>query len=1029
MLSAVKEQTSKVSFIGLGRFVVRHPIAVIIAWLALAITLFLVIPPLPEVAARKQPPFFPSDSPVLISSMEMKQDFNEASSDNLAIIVLSDENGLSPADEGTYRRLVDELRADTAHVSTTQDFVHLPEVKQSLTSTDNKAWQLPVNLTGVMGTGGGQEAYRNAVKIVRDTTANTTLTANVVGPAATFDDLTTVGEKDQHIIEIVTVALVLTILLIVYRNVVAMLLPLATIGVSLVVAQQAVAALGLVGLPLGPQTLVLMTGMMLGAGTDYAVFLFSRYHECVRTGMSSDDALVAALNSIGGVVMGSAGTVAITFFGLEFTDLGIFQTIGPALTVTIAVGFFAAMTMLPALIVLTGRRGWIKPRKDMTGRFWRRSGVHIVRRPKAHLAVSLVVLVSLAAMVTLVDYNYDDRKTLPADSPSNLGYTAMDAHFPVASTLQQFLIVKSPDKDLRTPRSLADLEQLAQRVSTLPGIELVRGITRPSGQVLEQAKTSYQVGEVGDRLLDASTQISAGDTDLSRLSGGAAELADVLGGVKGQVVNAMGSVRGLLTALGDVEKQYGGDKTLKDIDVTATLVANMQSLGTELDENMARITGVYSWAAPIVTALNASPMCNIDPACVASRDDLNRVVTAYEDGSLGKLSDLGRQLKVTQDGQTLDQTLRAVGKSLDEAVDSARKLGIADAASIQQKLNSVQQGASQLADASRLLAEGVQQLVDKTRQMGGGLDQASAFLLGMKRDAANPPMSGFYIPPEILTQAEFKKAATLFISTDGHSARYLVQTALDPFSTAAMDQVQDIVKSAESALPNTTLADAKVSMVGFSVAQRDIRDYYNGDIEWIIIVTLTIVFLILVALLRSLVAPIYLVASVILSYVSAVGIGVLFFQIILGQQLSWNVPGMAFLVLVAVGADYNLLLISRIREEAVGRGIRSGVIRTVGSTGGVITSAGLIFAASMLGLTASSISNIVQTGFIIGVGLLLDTFVVRTITVPAMAVLVGNANWWPSKSFGEKTKNETAMHLPDDGDDAGVKHVEWVDAT
>ena len=404
-------------------------------------------------------------------------------------------------------------------------------------------------------------------------------------------------------------------------------------------------------------------------------------------------------------------------------------------------------------------------------------------------------------------------------------------------------------------------------------------------------------------------------------------------------------------------------------------------------------------------------------------------MTAYEDGSLGKLSDLGRQLKVTQDGQTLDQTLRAVGKSLDEAVDSARKLGIADAASIQQKLNSVQQGANQLADASRQLAEGVQTLVDKTRQMGGGLDQASAFLLAMKRDAADPPMSGFYIPPEILTQAEFKKAATLFISADGHSARYLVQTALDPFSTAAMDQVQEIVKTAESALPNTTLADAKVSMVGFSVAQRDIRDYYNGDIEWIIIVTLIIVFLILVALLRSLVAPIYLVASVILSYVSAVGIGVVFFQFILGQQLSWNVPGMAFLVLVAVGADYNLLLISRIREEAVGRGIRSGVIRTVGSTGGVITSAGLIFAASMLGLTASSISNIVQTGFIIGVGLLLDTFVVRTITVPAMAVLVGNANWWPSKSFGEKTKNETAMHLPDDGDDAGVKHVEWVDAT
>jgi RND superfamily putative drug exporter len=192
------------------------------------------------------------------------------------------------------------------------------------------------------------------------------------------------------------------------------------------------------------------------------------------------------------------------------------------------------------------------------------------------------------------------------------------------------------------------------------------------------------------------------------------------------------------------------------------------------------------------------------------------------------------------------------------------------------------------------------------------------------------------------------------------------------------------------------------------------------------IVTLIVVFLILALLLRSLVAPIYLVASVILSYVSAVGIGVVFFQFVLGQPLSWNVPGMAFLVLVAVGADYNLLLISRIKEEAVGRGIRSGVIRTVGSTGGVITSAGLIFAASMLGLMASSISNIVQTGFIIGVGLLLDTFVVRTITVPAMAVIVGKANWWPAgRAAAKKGKmRRTPVVHDEDQDD----HVDGSDA-
>jgi putative drug exporter of the RND superfamily len=150
------------------------------------------------------------------------------------------------------------------------------------------------------------------------------------------------------------------------------------------------------------------------------------------------------------------------------------------------------------------------------------------------------------------------------------------------------------------------------------------------------------------------------------------------------------------------------------------------------------------------------------------------------------------------------------------------------------------------------------------------------------------------------------------------------------------------------------------------------------------------------ALLRAIVAPLYLIGSVVLSYLSALGIGVIVFQVIGGQALSWSVPGMAFIVLVAVGADYNLLLISRIRDESP-NGLRTGVIRTVSSTGGVITSAGVIFAASMFGLLFGDIGTMVQAGFIIGVGLLLDTFLVRTVTVPAIAVLVGRANWWPTR--------------------------------
>jgi putative drug exporter of the RND superfamily len=157
--------------------------------------------------------------------------------------------------------------------------------------------------------------------------------------------------------------------------------------------------------------------------------------------------------------------------------------------------------------------------------------------------------------------------------------------------------------------------------------------------------------------------------------------------------------------------------------------------------------------------------------------------------------------------------------------------------------------------------------------------------------------------------------------------------------------------------------------------------------------TIFVVLFILIVLLRAIVAPLYLIGSVIISYLSALGIGVIVFQLLLHQEMHWSVPGLTFIILVAVGADYNMLLISRMRDESV-HGMRSGVIRTVGSTGGVITAAGLIMAASMYGLVFSSLANVVQGGFVLGTGLLLDTFLVRTVLVPAIAVLVGQANWW-----------------------------------
>ncbi len=288
-------------------------------------------------------------------------------------------------------------------------------------------------------------------------------------------------------------------------------------------------------------------------------------------------------------------------------------------------------------------------------------------------------------------------------------------------------------------------------------------------------------------------------------------------------------------------------------------------------------------------------------------------------------------------------------------------------------------------------------LVDQTKRMGVGMNQAADLLNSIKQDASQPSMAGMYVPSNLLTTQDFKNAAKLYISPDGHSARYLVESKFDPFSTDAMDQVTADPRHGQGGAAEHHAVGRDDLDGRHDSDVRTIRSYYDHDVRLIVVMTLIVVFLILVALLRALVAPLYLIASVVISYLSALGLGVVFFQFILDQQIYWNVPATAFIVLVAVGADYNLLLITRIREESH-YGIRSGIIRAVRSTGGVITSAGIIFAGSMFGLLFGSLSTMVQTGFIIGMGLLIDTFVVRTITVPAMASLIGRANWWPSKA-------------------------------
>ena len=949
MLQGARKATAAESggvFGWIGVVVVRWPWAVIGFWIALAAVLSMIFPSLTEMAERRPVAILPPDAPVMQTTRQISEAFHQSGSENenVLLVILTDDGGLNPSDLTTYRTLADNLRPDTRDIVMLQDFIATPALRDAMTSKDHKAWYLPMVLSGWVGTPELHAAYGRVADIVKKSVAGTTLTANLTGPAATGDDMMFIGIKDMHAIEGAVVLMVLIILFVIYRNFVTMLLPLVTIGVSVGVAQSVVAGVAELGLGVSSQTITLMTTMMAGAGVDYAVFLISRYHDSLRQGLPSDQAVVRALTSIGKVIAGSAATVSITFMGMVFTHLGSFRNVGPCLAISIALAFLAAITFLPALMVLVGRRNWIKPRRDLTTRFWRRLGIHIVRRPASHLVGSLLVLVILAGCAFLAHFNYDDSKTLPQSVESAVGYRTLGHHFPLNATIPEYLVVQS-EHDLRKPANLSALNQLEQRVREMPDIAAIHGAPVPKPKSTDKSDS-----EVNDSWTDSALDGKKKDKSNDDGAGSFPNVTNLLYSV-GATGNAAADL-GLPAIPGMAPVDVGDD--------TTNFVNTVRGVGFAMSVDIAEIANT----------VNGAPVTVLDVVAVTDRDG----------GALKKLSDFAVQLESLPDADNIESAARNVRHLLDNVTDDLRAMGNDGA-------NEKDHPAAPPAappgdphnynDAIKQMIDQVKELMNQTAHTGGGLTSA----------------------------------LTSFISHDGHTARYLVQTNLYPFGTGAMDQIHQITDTARGTHPEPALTGASISVSGITAMLRDTRAYYFKDISLIVVMTILIVFLILVAILRAVVAPLYLIGSVVISYLSAFGIGVIVFQFILHEDLTWSIPGLTFIVLVAMGADYNLLLISRLREESP-HGIRSGVIRTVRSTGGVITAAGVIFAASMFGMLLASISTLVQAGFIIGVGLLLDTFLVRTITVPAIAVLAGKANWWPSQPLPPPAPHERAPQLP-----------------
>jgi RND superfamily putative drug exporter len=922
----------------IARAIYYLSLPIIVAWLAAVAVLTLGVPSLDLVALEHSVSVDPTDSPSYIAAKRVQKAFQQSEpseSGSTATIILEGEQPLGDDAHAYYDRLIRMFKDDSAHVQDVNDFWGDELTRSAAESTDAKAAYVNVLLVGLPGEAASNASLEAISEIVANTPPPPGVKAYVTGPAAVTADMSRAALSTIATITALSLAVIFVMLLFVYRSVVTVVLLLLVVGIELQVARGIVALLGLHGI-IGLTTfaVTLLVALAIAAGTDYGIFFVGRYQEARQAGEDRETAFYTTYSGVAKVVLASGLTIAGAVLCLSFTRLPFFHVLGIPCAVGITVAVAVALTLFPAVLAVGSRFGLFEPKRRLTVRGWRRVGTAIVRWPGPILAASLAL--ALLGLLTLPGFqpNYNEQKYLPKGMPSSQGIAAAARHFPESIMASPEILFLESDHDLRNSADFLVLNKLAKAVLAVPGVTKVQAATRPDGNPVAHSTIPYLL----------SAQQAAQQQFMVFQKERTADLlkqADMLG----QTIVLMQKTLDLSQqTYATSHRILGTTKELQDI----------------THETRDHLADFDDFFRPIRNYLYWEPHCFNIPLCSSVKSIFDAI-----DGVDGITDNLDSLVK---DAEQIDVLIPQLIAQLPEAI-------------------AVMQSTRTMLLTTHSTSAGV----------FGQMDDASAnpTAMGKAFDAAQNDDS-FYAPPEVFTSEEFKRVADIFLSPDGKTVQMLISQKGDPTSTEGMSRVDPIKTAAEEALKGTPLEDSKVFLTGSAAFTKDLVVASRYDLLIAGVAAICLIFIVMLLMTRSLIAALVIVGTVILSLGASFGLSVAIWQYLLGIQINWATLVTAVIILLAVGSDYNLLLVARIQEE-LPAGIDTGIIRAMAGTGKVVTNAGLVFAATMMALLASDLISFGQLGSTIAIGLLFDTLVVRAFMTPSIAALLGRWFWWPQQ--------------------------------
>ncbi len=959
----------------LGRLVLRFRYLAVLAWVSAAVAAVLLAPSLSKVGSADETSFLPQDAGSLKARQLVQRAFPSDASASTATLVLERDTGLTDADRTYLKDLATWMRSPQAPAAVRDVVTGVvtvdsnPEIASMYRSADGAVELATVQLNVVSF----QEASNGAIDALRVHIAASRpagLQVNVTGQAGIGRDYMKALLDGTDRTTLVTILLVVVILLLIYRAPLAALVPLLTIGAAFLVARGVLGELGAAGWKLSSIMDSFIVVLVFGVGTDYTIFLISRFREELGR-QDPSHAIPATVGRIGAVITASAATVIVGLGSMVVGRFGMIQSTGPGLAIAIFITLLAGLSLTPALLAIFGHHLFWPlhehRRAGDEGRgLWNGIARRITDHPaRASVAVLVVLLLPLIALPGLRS-NFDVLAELPASTDAREGFDALGRHLDKGQLLPVQVLVDQASADFSSPAALARLRGTTDRLASTAGVLRVRSVVEPAGdgKVPAGLQPSAQLADLATKLTPS------GDLTAARA---ALLKPDATSGLDsaGAYLDAVAS------AFPDVASSPGFGVTRTDLASLADAIRQLQAsagVNGQLHGLAAAVQAAASQTQPQTPSQTAAAQLQ------AVAGYLQELATAYPDVV----------------SQPSFQDARVALLQLQSSPDAALLVRLAGDLGALATVFDARPEAMLLPTSLPATAASTalsQRIATLSAAVPIGLRALSTTF------AARP--DDYFLPVSMSGSAgtSAKQALDAYVSPSRDVSRLYVTVKDDPYNTTAFDTVHRLRDSLTADI--AAYAPGATVYVGGPTAEfADIQTTIAEDFQRVAVITIVGILVVLALLLRSLVAPIYLVLTVLLSYAATLGLSSLIFQRWLGQPgLNYFIPLMVFVLLVALGSDYNIFLMARVREESREYGLRAGIRRASARTGTVITSAGIILAGTFGALATAPLQMLIQVGVTVALGVLIDTFLVRSLLVPALTALIGEAAWWP---FGRR---------------------------